>query len=291
MPTNRDHEADSPNPLTRVIPRSGEALAAIGLGTFRSFDVDPRRLGSTRLAEVLERFCAAGAGVIDTSPMYGHAEAALGALLAARPAGAPRPFLATKVWTTGRAAGLRQIEDSFRLLGTEVIDLIQVHNLVDLDTQLATLRALKAEGRIRYLGITHYQASAFTELERLIEREALDFVQFNYSAVDRAAERRLLPACAATGTATLINRPLDQGALLARLAAHPLPDWAAGLGCRDWAAAALKFVLSHPAVSCAIPATAQPEHLAANLRAALGPLPDADLRERIAADLARLARR
>ncbi|MEO6096174.1 MAG: aldo/keto reductase [Fibrobacteria bacterium] len=260
----------------RSIPSTGEAIPELGMGTWKSFDV-PAGPARKRLAENLRLFAAAGGTVIDTSPMYGLAEAALGDLL---PETGPalRPFLATKVWTEGRENGIRQMETSLGLMGVSHVDLIQIHNLVDWESHAPVLREWKTAGRIRYWGLTHYLDSAFLELERVAAAAKPDFLQFNYSLGDDAAERRLLPFCAANGIAVLINRPFGEGRLFQRVRGKPLPDWAAAAGCESWSALFLKFVLSHPAVTCAIPATGDPAHLAENLRFASGGLPGREQR-------------
>lgn len=270
---------------TRPIPRTGEPLPVIGLGTWSTFDVGPDAAKRAALGRVLQDFLAAGGRVIDSSPMYGRAEGVVGALLAATP-GAPAPFLATKVWTRGREAGAAQLQDSLRLLRTERLDLLQVHNLLDWQSHLPALRASKAAGRVRYVGVTHYALSAFDELERLLRTESLDFVQLPYSAATREAEARLLPAAADTGTAVLVMRPFEEGELFRAVRARPLPAWAAELGCTHWSEVLLKFILSHPAVTAVLPATRSPEHLAANLGAGRGPLPDPALRRRMERELA-----
>jgi aryl-alcohol dehydrogenase-like predicted oxidoreductase len=267
--------------LTRPIPSTGERLPVVGLGTWQTFDVGSDASSRAPLLEVLRELFAAGGRLIDSSPMYGRAEEVTGDLLATlRPEVAP--FLATKVWTHGKEAGEAELRTSMERMRTKRMDLFQVHNLVDVDTQLATLRAWKAAGRVRYVGITHYTPSAFPELERLVRSERLDFVQLAYSLATRDAERRLLPAAAETGTAVLVNRPFEEGALFAAVRGKPLPPWAAELGCAAWSQVFLKFILSHPAVTCVIPATANPAHLRENVRAGFGPLPDDALRRRIA---------
>ncbi len=266
--------------LTRNVPSSGEPLPVVGLGTWQTFDVGPGEAERAPLIEVLRAFFAAGGRVIDSSPMYGRAEAVTGDLLAmVRPAVAP--FLATKVWTHGREAGEAQLRASMERMRTARMDLFQVHNLVDVETHLATLRAWKAAGRVRYIGVTHYTPAAFPELERLVRTEKLDFVQLPYSVATRDAERRLLPAASESGTAVLVNRPFEQGALFAAVRGRPLPPWATDLGCTAWSQVFLKFILAHPAVTCVLPATANPAHLADNVRAGVGVLPDAKLRRRI----------
>lgn len=266
--------------ITRPIPSSGELLPVIGVGTYKGFDTPPGSEKFGALPDVLEALFEAGGTVIDSSPMYGHAEAAIGALLS----GASfRPFLATKVWTQGRDAGIAQMERSMALLGTECVDLMQVHNLVDCKSHLATLRHWKEAGRIRYLGVTHYTASAYPELEAVMRSEPLDFVQLNYSVADRAAERRLLPLAVERGIAVLANLPLHSGAALLSRPGRKLPGWASELGCTSWAQLLLKYVLGHPAVTCAIPGTGRSAHMADNARAGSGPMPDQAMRQRIAA--------
>ncbi|MBE7249211.1 MAG: aldo/keto reductase, partial [Actinomycetospora chiangmaiensis] len=236
------------------------------------------------LREVVATLLDRGGWAIDSSPMYGRAESVTGDLVAE--AGArDRTFLATKVWTSGREAGLAQMTRSLRLLHTERLDLMQIHNLLDWRTHLPTLRAWKEEGRIRYIGISHYTESAYDAVEAVLRAERLDFLQINYALDDRGAEERLLPLAADKGVAVLVNRPFGGGGLLRRLAGKTLPDYAADLGCGSWAEILLKFVVGHPAVTCAIPGTADPGHMAANLRAGTGPLPDAALRRRMAAAL------
>lgn len=254
----------------------------MGLGTWNTFDVGASPAARVTLRQVLGDFVEAGGRVVDSSPMYGTAESVVGDLAAERRL-AERLFLATKVWTTGRDAGARQMDESLRRLRVRRLDLMQVHNLVDWRTHLRTLREWKDAGRIRYVGVTHYTASAFGELEGLLRREPLDFVQLNYSLGEREAERRLLPLARERGVAVLVNRPFGGGGLLRRLRGRPLPPWAAELGCENWAQLCLKWILGHHAVTCVIPATAKPEHLAENVKAAVGALPDDATRDRIAA--------
>ena len=267
-------------PLRRAIPSSGELLHAIGLGTWQTFDVagDAAGLGAAR--EVLSRFVKAGGQMVDSSPMYGSSEAVVGELAAGL--GVQKSlFLATKVWTTGREAGIRQMEESMRLMRTARMDLMQVHNLTDVATHLKTLRLWKEQGRIRYIGITHYHEGAYAELERLIKSEHLDFAQFNYNVMTTAAEERLLPACAEYRTAVIVNRPFEGGTLFRRVKGKALPAWAAEFDCDSWARFFLKYILAHPAVTCAIPATRNPAYLLDNMGAALGRLPDAAMRRRM----------
>jgi aryl-alcohol dehydrogenase-like predicted oxidoreductase len=268
---------------TRTIPSSGEALPVIGCGTWRAFDVGAAETDRVRLRDVLRVLFEAGGSVIDSSPMYGAAEGVIGDLLDAMQAH-DKAFVATKVWTHGGAAGIAQMRRSLQLLRRPQLELMQVHNLVDCATHLATLRAWKAEGRIRYLGVTHYTASAHGELEAVMRAEELDFVQLNYSLADRAAEARLLPLAAERGIAVLVNRPLGGGGLVQGLRDRPLPGWAREIGCQSWSEALLKFVIAHPAVTCAIPGTSRPGHMADNVRAGTGPLPDAALRTRMISD-------
>jgi aryl-alcohol dehydrogenase-like predicted oxidoreductase len=268
---------------TRPIPSTGEALPAVGLGTWRNFDVEPGSADYRALPAVIDALFAAGGSVIDSSPMYGRAERTVGELLAARDP-RPRAFLATKVWTRGREAGVAQMEESFRLLGAERVDLMQIHNLVDWRAHLPPLRRWKEEGRVRYVGITHYTPSAYDEVEAVLAAEPFDFLQINYALDDRGAEERLLPLARERGVAVLVNRPFGGGGLLRRLGDRPLPGWAAEVGAASWAQLALKFLLAHPAVTCVIPGTGNPRYMADNAAAASGPaLTAAQLRELVAA--------
>jgi diketogulonate reductase-like aldo/keto reductase len=271
--------------LQRAIPSSGETIPVVGLGTWRTFDVGASPAARAPLKEVLQRFVELGGRVVDSSPMYGAAESVLGDL-AADLTVTGKLFLATKVWTTGRDAGLAQMEQSFRRLRGRSLDLMQIHNLVDWRTHLRTLREWKQAGRIRYLGVTHYTSSAYDELERVLRGEPLDFVQVNYSVGEREAERRILPLARERGIAVLVNRPFSEGGLLQRVRGQALPGLAAEMGCETWAQLLLKWVLAHPAVTCVIPATSRPQHLVDNMKAGLGALPDAATRERIAAAVA-----
>jgi diketogulonate reductase-like aldo/keto reductase len=258
--------------LTRPIPHSGETLPVIGIGTWENFDFASKAPERAALAQVLDALFTGGGRLLDTSPMYGKAEALVGSLLADRRE--PKPFLATKVWTTGKREGIVQMEHSLKLLGTQQLDLMQVHNLVDWRSHLDTLKGWKAEGRVRYLGITHYTDSAHAELESVMRAAPWDFVQLNYSLEDRAAEKRLLPLAAAQGMAVIVNRPFGGGGLIRKLRAKPLPDWAAGAGCDSWAALLLKFILAQTAVTCVIPGTGDPKHMHEILEAGEGSLPD-----------------
>jgi aryl-alcohol dehydrogenase-like predicted oxidoreductase len=267
--------------LTRAIPSSGEMLPAVGLGTWQAFDVGRSAAERQPREEVIREFAAMGGTLIDSSPMYGQAEEVVGDLAAGLGLG-EKLFIATKVWTSGKAAGLRQMEESMRKLRKNRIDLMQVHNLVDVTTHLETLRGWKDEGRVRYIGVTHYTASGHDAVARAMTSHPIDFIQVNYSAAEREAEQRLLPLALDRGVAVIANRPLAGGDLLRRVGRKPLPDWAADIDCENWSQLLLKFVISHPAMTCAIPATSSVGHLRDNMRAALGRLPDDKLRARIA---------
>jgi aryl-alcohol dehydrogenase-like predicted oxidoreductase len=273
--------------LTRPIPSSGERLPAVGLGTWRTFDVGTAPAERDPLREVLRGFVARGGRVVDSSPMYGTAEAVVGDL-ASESGLLASLWIATKVWTQGRQAGLDQMERSLQRLRVSRLDLLQIHNLVDWQTHLRTLREWKEAGRVRYVGVTHYTAGAHDDLERVLRGERLDFVQLNYSLAEREAERRLLPLARDRGVAVLVNRPYAEGVLFRRVRGRQLPPWAADLGCASWGQFFLKWILAHPAVTCVIPATSKPEHLADNMGAGTGALPDGAARERMAAHLASL---
>ena len=266
--------------IRRKIPSSAEELPLIGLGTSGPFEVDASEAKRAPLREVLSAFFAGGGRLIDTSPMYSTAESVLGELLT--PQMHQSAFLATKVWTRGASPGITQMTHSAQLLKTSRLDLIQVHNLLDLDTQLKTLRAWKESGRVRYIGVTHYTVGAHADLERVLLREKLDFVQFNYSPVTRAAEARLLPLAAERGVAVLVNRPFEDGALFRSTAGKALPPWAADVDATSWGQLALKFIATAPAVTCIIPATGKVAHLLDNLDGGRGQVPDARQREAIA---------
>ncbi len=259
---------------TRPIPRTSEQVPTIGMGTWRTFDTAER----TALVEVVRTLLDAGGSVIDSSPMYGRSETTVGEVLRDL-RGEKRAFLATKVWTSGKEEGIAQMRDSIRKLGR--VDLMQIHNLVDWRTHVATLRAWKDSGTIRYWGITHYSVSAFAEMESILAAERPDFVQLPYSLGVREAERRLLPACAAHGAAVLAMRPFEGGSLFSDARKRPLPGWAAEIDCTTWAQVFLKFILGHPAVTCPIPATSNPAHMADDVRAGFGRLPDEAMRMRI----------
>ena len=270
-----------PKQLKRPVPRTGELIPAIGLGTYSVFDVGPSKSERDSLRHVMRLFGESGGGVVDTSPMYGNAESVVGELavdLGARGS----LFLATKVWTAGREAGIRQMETSLKRLRTTMIDLMQVHNLVDWRTLLSAIRSWQEEGKIRYSGIAHYSTSAFGEMEQIMKTERPDFVQICYSIVTRRAEDRLLALAQDHGIGVIVNRPFETSGLFDMIRGRKLPAWAQDFGCSNWPQFFLKYLLSHPAVTCVIPATGDPSHLADNLRAGLGPLPDRRTREKMA---------
>jgi aryl-alcohol dehydrogenase-like predicted oxidoreductase len=261
----------------RRIPRTGELLPCIGLGTSRTLDVDPAG-DLSGLKAVMQRFFDLGGSVIDSSPMYGRAEAVVGQLLSGL--GRSDAFFATKVWTDkGREAGIAQMGDSERLMGAARIDLMQIHNLVDYSTHLATLREWKAAGRIRYIGAT--EMKRFDEVERIVREDGIDFIQIPYSMKERVVEQRVLPAARDHGVAVLVMRPFERAGLFDRVEGKPLPEWAKEFDCTSWAQFFLKWVLAHPAVTCPIPATSKVEHLVDNMAAGVGRLPDESLRKRM----------
>jgi aryl-alcohol dehydrogenase-like predicted oxidoreductase len=269
--------------LTRPIPATGERLPVIGIGTWQTFDVGRNASARSELREVLNALVQGGGTVVDSSPMYGSSEEVVGDL-AAELQLRPRLFVATKVWTSGRQNGIDQMNASMRKLRADPIDLMQVHNLVDAGIHLETLRAWKREGRVRYIGVTHYTASSYDAVAAVLRRGPIDFVQINYSIGERDAERNLLPLAAERGVAVIANRPFAGGDLFRRLRARPLPDYAGEIGCTSWAQLMLKFIISHRAITCAIPGTSKVEHLRDNLKAGEGVLPDERMRERIAAE-------
>jgi diketogulonate reductase-like aldo/keto reductase len=266
--------------IKRPIPSSGETIPVVGLGTSRTFDVSLDEARRKQLGDVVQAFFEYGGAVIDSSPMYGAAEAVIGELLKGAK-NRDRLFSATKVWTDGRESGIEQMERSRKLWGVARFDLMQIHNLRDWPVHLETLKAWKAQGRIRYIGITTSHGRAHEELERALRQEHFDFVQFTYNIEERETERRLLPLAAERGIATLINRPFGRGDLFAKVRGQALPAWAKECDCTSWAQFFLKFVVSHPAVTCAIPATSRASHLIDNMGAGFGALPDARLRSRM----------
>jgi len=257
--------------MTRKIPSSGESIPVIGLGTSGPFEVGDSPQERDPLKQLLEAFFGGGARVIDTSPMYSTAEGVLGDLLT--PAMHQQVFLATKVWTQGRQAGIEQMQRSVSLLKQDKLDLIQVHNLMDLPTQLTTLRQWKDEGKVRYVGITHFTVASHDDLEKVLAKEKVDFVQLNYSAFTRAAEKSLLPLAKERGVAVIVNRPYEDGRVFRKVREKPVPKWAAELGCKTWAQIFLKYIIANPAVTCVIPATRQLQHIRDNLDAGRGELP------------------
>jgi aryl-alcohol dehydrogenase-like predicted oxidoreductase len=266
--------------LKRRIPSSGEQVPVIGMGSSNTFDVEDAAAATDPLREVLRALVEGGGTVIDTSPMYGRSEAVLGDLIADLGL-RPRLWLATKVWTRGREAGAAQIAESMRRLRTDKLELLQIHNLLDWREHLPTVRSLERAGKVRYSGITHYRADAHSELERVLTEERFDWLQVNYSLAERAADARLLPFCRDRGVAVMANRPFADGDMFARVRGKPLPPWAAEFGCSSWAQFFLKYVVSHPAVTCVIPATSKPANMRDNVAAGTGPLPDEKQRARM----------
>ena len=279
--------AQAPASASRPIPSTGERIPAVGLGTWLTFDVGDDSRSRNARADVLRAFFEAGGRLVDSSPMYGASEEVIGAGLSriGRPAAL---FSATKVWTVGSLAGRRQMEKSRSLWDLPRFDLIQVHNFLDWEAHLATLKAWKAEGRVRYIGVTTSHGRRHDLGEEILRRERLDFFQVSYNLADPEADQRLLPLAAERGAAVIVNRPFDGGDLFQRVKGHALPGWAAEIGAKSWAEVFLKWIVAQPAVTCAIPATSQLGHLRENMRALAGPLPDAALRKRIAGDYERI---
>jgi len=267
--------------MTKPIPSSGEPIPLIGVGTWQTFDVGSDSGARAPLLEALKLMTQAGRGVVDSSPMYGSSENVAGDLIAESGL-REQLFIATKIWTNGRDAGIKQMETSFKRLRVERMDLMQVHNLADVETHTKTLLDWKTKGRIRYVGITHYTASAYAEVERLLNTGRYDFVQINYSLGERDSEKRILPLAREKKVAVIANRPFAEGALFRRTKGKALPPWAAELGIASWAQYFLKWIVSHPAVTCAIPGTGNPKHMADNLGAGLGKLPSAAQRKKMA---------
>ncbi len=273
--------ADNARMATRVIPGTDESLPVIGMGSSNTFDVGDGAAERAPLREVLQGLVGAGGTVIDTSPMYGRSEQVLGDLIAELEL-RPKLWMATKVWTRGRAEGVAQIAESMQKLRTERLELLQIHNLLDWREHLPTLRGMKEGGKLRYTGITHYRADAHADVERVLRAERFDWVQINYSLAEREAERSLFPYCRERGIAVMANRPFADGALFERARGKSLPPWAAEIGCASWAQFFLRFAASHPAVTCVIPATAKPRHMQDNAAAGSAPLPDERQRARMA---------
>lgn len=274
-----------PGTATRKIPKTGETLPAVGMGSWITFDVGDDARARAARAQVLETFFRLGGGMVDSSPMYGSSEAVIGYCLKSLGIGAPNHpkglFAATKVWTPLRDHGRRQMAESESLWGVKRFDLLQVHNLLGWEDHLATLTEWKAAGRVRYIGITTSHGRRHEDLADIMARHPIDFVQLTYNIADREAERNLLPLAADKGIAVIANRPFQRGALIDRLAGRPLPPFAAEAGAATWPQFLLKFIVSHPAVTCAIPATSQVAHMAENMASMNGPLPDAKTRRRM----------
>jgi diketogulonate reductase-like aldo/keto reductase len=266
--------------IQRAIPSSGEMLPVIGLGTSRVFDADPGAAQMEPLQQVVAALAKHGGKMVDTSPMYGRAEAVTGEI-ATKLKLQDKLFLATKVWTSGRAEGIKQMEHSLDLLGKKTVDLIQVHNLIDLETQLATLREWKKQGRVRYIGITHYTEGSHAEVARVLQKHSVDFVQINYSLMEREADARVFPVAKERKVAVIVNRPFGRGNLFERARGKALPDWAAEIDCSSWAQFFLKWIVANPTVTCAIPATSKPHHMEDNMQGGVGRLPDEGMRQRM----------
>lgn len=265
--------------IQRKIPSSGEWLPVVGVGTWQTFDVESSGYGP--LKEVLSILNQNGGSVIDSSPMYGRSESVVGTLTK-NSGSADDYFYATKVWTTGKSSGIEQMQQSFHQMRRKTMDLMQIHNLVDWKTHLNTLKAMKEEGKIRYIGLTHYTDSSHSKLEEIISKEsAIDFIQFNYSLESRNAEKRLLNAARDKGVAVIINRPYEGGSVFGRVRGKSLPDWAEEHGINSWGQFFLKYILSHPSVNCVIPGTDKPHHMLDNVKAGFGTLPDASFRKQM----------
>jgi len=272
--------AMEPGVIKKTIPSSGELLSVIGLGTSRTFEVDSSNAAQSPLVAVMQAFFDKGGQLIDSSPMYGSAEAVTGSLLqtVTNKSGL---FTATKVWTNGKNEGISQMQQSMQRLGVDQIDLMQIHNLRDWRTHIDTLQDWKAQGKIRYLGITTSHGRYHAELETILQQRPLDFVQFSYNIEDRSVEQRLLPLARERGIATLINRPYQRGSLFRQVKGKPLPSWAADIDCASWGQFFLKFIASHPAVTCIIPATSKLKHMVDNMAAGYGRLPEEPARQRM----------
>ncbi len=266
--------------LKRSIPSTGETIPVIGMGTWITFNVGKNEALRAKRLKVLQTFFDEGGAMIDSSPMYGSSEEVVGYCLRRMP-NKPSLFSATKVWTVSQWLGIRQMKKSEALWGLDRFDLMQIHNLLDWQAHLETLKEWKTQGRVRYVGITTSHGRRHDDVERVMAKEPIDFVQLTYNILDRAAEKRLLPAAAEHGRAVIVNRPFRRGALFDRFDRHPLPEWAPEIDCTNWAQFFLKFAISHPAVTCAIPATSQVAHMRENMGAAYGRLPDAKMRKRM----------
>lgn len=265
----------------RKIPSSGEEIGIVGVGTWQTFDVGNSAEQRAPLKEVLKILVEMGGEVVDSSPMYGRSEQVVGDL-STEIGLQDQLFYATKVWTSGKDEGIQQMQSSMQKMQANPMDLMQVHNLVDWQTHIKTLRNWREQGKIRYMGITHYTVSAYDRLMQIIQTEDLDFVQHNYSIISREAEERLLPLAADKGVAVIINQPYESGSLFRAVKGKNLPAWAKEFDCNSWGQFFLKFILSHPAVTCVIPGTDNPEHMRDNAGAGLGQLPDEKMREKMA---------
>ncbi len=266
--------------MKRKIPSTGEMLPIVGVGTWQTFDVGTSPAERSPLKEVLKTLLEKGGTVIDSSPMYGRSEGVVGELSTELGIN-EKLFVATKVWTSGRQSGIDQMNRSFSLLRRETIDLMQIHNLVDWRTHLATLRSWKTDGKIRYLGITHYTESSYDNIEQILKTEKLDFLQINYSIVSRKAQERILPLAQDEGVAVIINQPYEGGSLFRSIRDKELPEYAKEFDCNSWGQFFLKFILSHPAVTCVIPGTDNPSHMIDNMGAGFGKLPDQEMRKKM----------
>jgi diketogulonate reductase-like aldo/keto reductase len=276
--------ADQSSVLQRAIPSSGEMMPVIGLGTSGVFNASSAAEREP-LEQVVAMLVKMGGKMIDTAPAYGQAETVTGEI-ATQLKLPDKLFLATKVGTTGKAEGVQQMERSLELLGKKPLDLIQVHNLTDWETQLANLDDWKKQGRIRYTGITSSRMSAHADIVRALEKARVDFVQINYSLMEREAEERILPLAKDRGVAVIVNRPFGRGDLFGRVREKPLPDWAAEFDCKSWAQFLLKWIVAHPAVTCVIPATSNPHHMEDNMQGGRGRLPDEKMRGRMVGAMA-----
>lgn len=266
--------------LKRKIPSSGELLPVIGLGTWQTFDAGDDATLREPLKDVLKTLLDKGGSVVDSSPMYGSSEKVVGDLSTELSLNS-KLFIATKVWTTGKDEGIAQMNRSFNLLQRKQLDLMQIHNLVDWQVHLKTLRDWKEQGRVRYLGITHYTESAYSKIEDILKNNSVDFLQINYSMLSRTAEQRLFPLAKEKGIAVIINQPFEEGALFQRVKGKTLPAWTSEFDCSSWGQFFLKFIVSHPAVTCVIPGTSKPHHMADNAGAGFGKLPDENQRQQM----------
>lgn len=273
--------------ITRTIPKSGESVPTIGLGTYDAFDIGNDATERNAAKEVLQRFVELGGTIVDSSPMYGRAETVIGDLSSELKIN-EKLWVATKVWTSGRESGIAQMNDSLRKMHRDKIELMQVHNLQDAKTHLTTLRDWKKSGKIKYFGVTHYHAGAYDALEQAIKSGEMDFVQLNYSIAEREAEQRMLKLAADVGTAVIVNRPYANGSIFSAVKGKPLPIWSNEIDCASWGQFFLKYIIGHPAVTCVIPATRNPKHLIDNMGAGRGRLPDEAMRRKMAAHFAAL---